>query len=1169
MSRRIATAHLEVTVADQSLQDHQTRLAAVQQAWSNLGTGAQNFANAFTGVSATGLQQFTAAIRGLASIDATKLAAVRNAFTPLLSVNTAALTTDIRNLTTSFAAMNTMAAPLAQNLKSIADSLLRMGNRAQTIASQQQQAANAAQGLAAQVAQTNAALAAQAASTLQLSQQYAGLLSGLQKYTKAQQQANVVKRQAAKDSDFLERAYIRHSTSIFIAGQQIKYATEQFRDAAQEIDLTRVLAKALVTEADIGGSTQRWARIFEDTRRATSGMVSDLQILKSAALMSSFNIPMQSFAKNMQVIQKLSIRTGQDMQYMMDSFARGVSRLSPAILDNLGLQIKLSDAYQVYAAALGTSSDNLTTTQKKQAVLNEVIRQGSELTKDIDPYASYQASLDRTIASTENFFNYLKGKVLTFIGTLAQSQGEATGSAADLLKIRIAELAKYGRVVTEDAKNASIAISADFQDEMNLLKESAEGFGTILGMAGLSQVMVARTSYDLSKMTLEQQRKLSEGLAQEAKDYEKLGEVIDRLSAIRSKQEFRSPEILKNLEDTKAIFTGLFKEVDTLTASTSSKADLMSGSLKSIFKATADEQLTQIKNVLESAAAAANAMADEGFFKTSEIAQMTQSLVGPMLVTFAERVKNLAQERLEASLRDQASQEAQLRTAERLNIQSQMLTDSTKLRLMDSYEIQKVEQELADAQKVYEERLKKRMEDSASMRAEDVQQAAQQVKDLSIIVAKAQERKRIDEEANKILKDQSFWTQSMKNAEAARLSNGKSREEIQARMLVLQKLLNTEIATQRDLELESAGAVRSRLEAMTSIFGFSFLTGEKDRKQRIADMKDEIVKLNEALKLLKTPSGGGGGRKEKEPKAPELDEVISKATDIASTFNKVRNELSLTASELTTVKFFQDGQEIKDAASTYTEAIDSLVLGIDRREGKGLFGIFGGEDIPGMIEENSKALEELMKFHRETGIMTDEMRVYRDTLLETNEGLREHLRLWTEVTKAINDFGSATTWAFEGAKGLFSDQFLSTIDSFVTKIGDLAGTIEKGLNGQANAYDLLGSSLGIARVFTNEYIKNLRARAAVEAMFNAGMAFAAWGNPSKMAAHIAAALAFSAVAGGAVRLPGQSSGRDAQAQGGQAGPLHIHLYSEMAMTDAERGYLIDRAVAQAAAEGRV
>ena len=88
-------------------------------------------------------------------------------------------------------------------------------------------------------------------------------------------------------------------------------------------------------------------------------------------------------------------------------------------------------------------------------------------------------------------------------------------------------------------------------------------------------------------------------------------------------------------------------------------------------------------------------------------------------------------------------------------------------------------------------------------------------------------------------------------------------------------------------------------------------------------------------------------------------------------------------------------------------------------------------------------------------------------------------------------------------------------------------------------------------------------------MFNAGMAFAAWGNPSKMAAHIAAALAFSAVAGGAVRLPGQSSGRDAQAQGGQAGPLHIHLYSEMAMTDAERGYLIDRAVAQAAAEGRV
>ena len=38
---------------------------------------------------------------------------------------------------------------------------------------------------------------------------------------------------------------------------------------------------------------------------------------------------------------------------MLDSFARGVARQSPLILDNLGIQISLKEVYDEYAASVG------------------------------------------------------------------------------------------------------------------------------------------------------------------------------------------------------------------------------------------------------------------------------------------------------------------------------------------------------------------------------------------------------------------------------------------------------------------------------------------------------------------------------------------------------------------------------------------------------------------------------------------------------------------------------------------------------------------------------------------------------------------------------------------------------------------------------------------------
>jgi len=67
-------------------------------------------------------------------------------------------------------------------------------------------------------------------------------------------------------------------------------------------------------------------------------------------LMLSFNkastLVSVDFAKQlpdaMQYLGKVSLATGQDLGFLLDSLVTGVGRVSPMILDNLGIQVALS-----------------------------------------------------------------------------------------------------------------------------------------------------------------------------------------------------------------------------------------------------------------------------------------------------------------------------------------------------------------------------------------------------------------------------------------------------------------------------------------------------------------------------------------------------------------------------------------------------------------------------------------------------------------------------------------------------------------------------------------------------------------------------------------------------------------------------------------------------------
>jgi len=127
----------------------------------------------------------------------------------------------------------------------------------------------------------------------------------------------------------------------------------------------------------------------EETMRALRK--GSLGMVKDGDLMRNYNEAAQLVGKSfadqlpdaMKYLSKVSAATGQDMGYMMDSITKGVGRMSPMILDNLGIQVDLVAANEAYAATLGKSTDELTKTEQQTALMNQVMEKLAENTKNM------------------------------------------------------------------------------------------------------------------------------------------------------------------------------------------------------------------------------------------------------------------------------------------------------------------------------------------------------------------------------------------------------------------------------------------------------------------------------------------------------------------------------------------------------------------------------------------------------------------------------------------------------------------------------------------------------------------------------------------------------------------------------------------------------------------
>lgn len=146
--------------------------------------------------------------------------------------------------------------------------------------------------------------------------------------------------------------------------------------------------------------------IIESVSEASLGTVSNMSIIESSnkAMMLGVSGSAEELASLMEIAALRSRAMGISTTQAFDDMVRGIGRMSPMILDNLGIVVDAEGTYGAYADSIGKSSSELTRSEKIQALLNKVIDEGNKLLEDAGGLVDDNAAkYERLEARVDNY----------------------------------------------------------------------------------------------------------------------------------------------------------------------------------------------------------------------------------------------------------------------------------------------------------------------------------------------------------------------------------------------------------------------------------------------------------------------------------------------------------------------------------------------------------------------------------------------------------------------------------------------------------------------------------------------------------------------------------------------------------------------------------------------
>lgn len=111
-------------------------------------------------------------------------------------------------------------------------------------------------------------------------------------------------------------------------------------------------------------------------KELSDGMLTAEQAARSTAQFMASGFKTESLERMTVLAKDVSVALGRNMTDSMDRLTRGVVKLEPELLDELGIMTKIGESSSAYAASLGKTAGALTNYEKRQGFMNAVLAEG-------------------------------------------------------------------------------------------------------------------------------------------------------------------------------------------------------------------------------------------------------------------------------------------------------------------------------------------------------------------------------------------------------------------------------------------------------------------------------------------------------------------------------------------------------------------------------------------------------------------------------------------------------------------------------------------------------------------------------------------------------------------------------------------------------------------------
>jgi hypothetical protein len=308
----------------------------------------------------------------------------------------------------------------------------------------------------------------------------------------------------------LVRVYATFAANLFA----VTAAFTALKEAAN----TENMVKGLDQLSAAGG--QSLGTLSKQIAATTGGALSLRDAMTAVAQASSAGLGTKQIQDIAVVAGKASQALGISMTDAVSRLSRGISKIEPELLDEIGIFVKVDDAVNRYALSVGKTVTSLSDFERRQAFANAVLEQGKQ------KFAAIEAApnpYDKLLASASNLLTaglQVINKVLTpILDILAQSPTALTAVfgliAITLLKQAIPAIGAWREELTKSAdvaaKTAQKSYEAfrDYSIAKNLEREAKD----IVPIQQRINANIAGAQTELAKTLSDKSKILSQAMS--------------------------------------------------------------------------------------------------------------------------------------------------------------------------------------------------------------------------------------------------------------------------------------------------------------------------------------------------------------------------------------------------------------------------------------------------------------------------------------------------------------------------------------------------------------------------------------------------------------------------------------------------------------------------------